>query len=112
LTLPFFSCLATPTFFQELPLRCWRMTLRPTLTGLMVAVMAALAELALAVPRPCWTIWGSASSEMRWEAAFSTDDVSAEAAESVAEPDSVVMSRDAGISSARALPASTRRADM
>ena len=110
--MPFFSCLAVPTFFQELPLSCWRMTLRPTLTGLILAVMAALAELALAVLAPCWTIWGSASSEMLWEAALRTDDVAAEAAESVAEPDSVVMSRDAGRSSARALPTSTRRADM
>ena len=88
------------------------MTGRPTLTGLMVAVTAALAELALAVPRPCWTIWGSTSSEILWPACVVADVDAVRAEASVAEPVSVVMSRDAGRSSAATPPASTRRADM
>ena len=89
-----------------------RTTLRPTLTGLMVAVTAPLAESALAVRLPCWTICGSTSRQIFWLAFLVTDVDAGRAAESVAEPVSTVRSRDAGRSSATALPASTRRADM
>ena len=86
--------------------------MRPTFTGLIVAVTAPLALLALAARRPCWTIWGSTSSETFWPAFLLTDVDADGAAESVAEPDSVDNSMDAGRSSAATLPASTRRADM
>ena len=86
---PDFSCLAVPTFFHDDPLSCSRTTLRPTFTGLMVAVTAALALLALAVRLPCWTIWGSTSSEIFWPAFWRTDVDADCAAESVAEPVSV-----------------------
>ena len=86
--------------------------MRPTLTGLMVATTAPLALSALAVFLPCWTICGRVSTEIRCLAALRTDDVAVVSAASVAETDSVIMSRDAGINSAMALPANTRRADM
>ena len=89
--------------------------MRPTLTGLMVAIAEPLAALALAVRLPGWTICGSTSSEIFWPAFFEVTDVDAARAaesESVAEPVSVFRSRDAGRISASALPASTRRADM
>ena len=90
--------------------------MRPTFTGLRVAMTEPLAELELAGRLPCWTICGSTSSEIFCPAffvnAFDFTAVDTDDWASDAEPVSVVRSRDAGSSSAATLPASTRRADM
>ena len=106
---------ALPTFLHPEPRLTWSRTGRPTLRGLTVAVRATRAESGLAVRRPCWTICGITWRLARDRVALSAADDAAMGAiveGPATDPVWVARSRDAGISSARALPASTRRAGM
>src|SRR6476661_7820415 len=60
------SCRVVPTASQDVPSCTCSWTGRPTRTGFMVAVIAALAASALTTPAPYCTIGGSASSRTRW----------------------------------------------